>query len=188
MAERRGQYPQGEAGEAASVTAVREYAHEEPVDVTGSFVLHEPPWYGTVCPVVWEDGGSNPASYPMCATEKGSRKRGQQKKGTVTLENPSHLSETQGAPTSSARQSAGAVYLLLRRPGSNSHYGDSQALLALTVAETSRIRGENEPQYRFLCLVGARNGRDNPGSIRSCCQNENCCWTTLRFDFLSALE
>ena len=65
MAERRGQYPQGEAGEAASVTAVREYAHEESADVTGSFVLHEPPWYGTVCPVVWEDGGSNPASYPM---------------------------------------------------------------------------------------------------------------------------
>ena len=65
MAERRGQYPQGEAGEAASVTAVKEYAHEEPADVTGSFVLHEPPWYGTVCPVVWEDGGSNPASYPM---------------------------------------------------------------------------------------------------------------------------
>jgi len=27
--------------------------------------LHEPPWYGTVCPVVWEDGGSNPVSYPM---------------------------------------------------------------------------------------------------------------------------
>ena len=65
MAERRGQYPQGEAGEAASITAVKEYAHEEPADVTGSFVLHEPPWYGTVCPVVWEDGGSNPASYPM---------------------------------------------------------------------------------------------------------------------------
>ena len=65
MAERRGQYPQGEAGEAASVTAVKEYAHEEPADVTGSFVLHEPPWYGTVCPVVWEDGGSNPASYPI---------------------------------------------------------------------------------------------------------------------------
>jgi hypothetical protein len=21
--------------------------------------------YGTVCPVVWEDGGSNPASYPI---------------------------------------------------------------------------------------------------------------------------
>ena len=65
MAERRGQHPQGEAGEAASVTAVKEYAHEEPADVTGSFVLHEPPWYGTVCPVVWEDGGSNPASYPI---------------------------------------------------------------------------------------------------------------------------
>jgi len=28
-------------------------------------MLREPPWYGTVCPVVWEDGGSNPASYPM---------------------------------------------------------------------------------------------------------------------------
>ena len=28
-------------------------------------VLCEPPWYGTVCPVVWEDGGSNPASYPI---------------------------------------------------------------------------------------------------------------------------
>ena len=23
----------------------------------------EPPWYGTVCPVVWEDGGGDPASY-----------------------------------------------------------------------------------------------------------------------------
>jgi len=29
----------------------------------------EPPWYGTVRPVVWEDGGSNPASYPMCARQ-----------------------------------------------------------------------------------------------------------------------
>ena len=28
-------------------------------------VQHEPPWYGTVCPVVWEDGGGNPASYPI---------------------------------------------------------------------------------------------------------------------------
>jgi len=28
-------------------------------------VLHEPPWYGTVCPVVWEVGGCNPASYPI---------------------------------------------------------------------------------------------------------------------------
>ena len=28
-------------------------------------MLREPPWYGTVCPVVWEDGGSNPASYPI---------------------------------------------------------------------------------------------------------------------------
>ena len=70
MAERRGQYPQGEAGEAASVTAVKEYAHEEPADVAGSFVLHEPPWYGTVCPVVWEDGGSNPASYPIINLEE----------------------------------------------------------------------------------------------------------------------
>ena len=75
MAERRGQYPQGEAGEAASVTAVKEYAHEEPADVTGSFVLHEPPWYGTVCPVVWEDGGSNPASYPMLSRD-GARRLG----------------------------------------------------------------------------------------------------------------
>ena len=25
----------------------------------------EPPWYGTVCPVVWEDGGGKPASYPI---------------------------------------------------------------------------------------------------------------------------
>ena len=24
----------------------------------------EPPWYGTVCPVVWEDGGREP-SYPI---------------------------------------------------------------------------------------------------------------------------
>ena len=27
--------------------------------------MWEPPWYGTVCPVVWEDGGSDPASYPI---------------------------------------------------------------------------------------------------------------------------
>ena len=33
MAERRGQYPQGEAGEAASVTAVKEYSHEEPAEL-----------------------------------------------------------------------------------------------------------------------------------------------------------
>jgi len=25
--------------------------------------------YGTVRTVVWEDGGSNPASYPMCARQ-----------------------------------------------------------------------------------------------------------------------
>ncbi len=23
-------------------------------------VLHEPPWYGTVCPVVWEGAGGDP--------------------------------------------------------------------------------------------------------------------------------
>ena len=28
-------------------------------------VLREPPWYGTVCPVVWEDGGRKPPSYLM---------------------------------------------------------------------------------------------------------------------------
>ena len=28
----------------------------------------EPPWYGTVCPVVWEDGGGDPASYPMLSS------------------------------------------------------------------------------------------------------------------------
>ena len=37
MAERRGQYPQGEAGEAASVTAVKEYAHEEPAEYYRQF-------------------------------------------------------------------------------------------------------------------------------------------------------
>ncbi len=26
----------------------------------------EPPWYGTVCPVVREDGGREPPSYPIC--------------------------------------------------------------------------------------------------------------------------
>ena len=26
---------------------------------------HEPPWYGTVCPVAWEDGKGNLASYPI---------------------------------------------------------------------------------------------------------------------------
>ena len=33
--------------------------------IVSSIIQHEPPWYGTVCPVVWEDGGSNPASYPI---------------------------------------------------------------------------------------------------------------------------
>ena len=50
---------------------------------------------------------------------------------------------------------------------SNSHYGNGQSLHALTVVETSQTRSGNEPQYRFLCLVGARNGRDNFRSIRS---------------------
>ena len=49
----------------------------------------------------------------------------------------------------------------------NSHYGNGQSLHALTVVETSQTRSGNEPQYRFLCLVGARNGRDNFRSIRS---------------------
>ena len=30
-----------------------------------SYVVHEPPWYGTVRPVVWEDGGGDSASCPM---------------------------------------------------------------------------------------------------------------------------
>ena len=33
--------------------------------IVSSTIQQEPPWYGTVCPVVWEDGGSNPASYPI---------------------------------------------------------------------------------------------------------------------------
>ena len=53
------------------------------------------------------------------------------------------------------------------KPYSNSHYGNGQSLHALTVVETSQTRSGNEPQYRFLCLVGARNGRDNFRSIRS---------------------
>lgn len=40
----------------------------------GYNVLLEPPWYGTVCPVVWEDGGGDPASYPILPDrEKGRR-------------------------------------------------------------------------------------------------------------------
>ncbi len=35
------------------------------ISYTNFNVQHEPPWYGTVCPVVWEDGGGNPASYPI---------------------------------------------------------------------------------------------------------------------------
>ncbi len=35
------------------------------INCTDSSVLHEPPWYGTVCPVVWEVGGGNPATYPI---------------------------------------------------------------------------------------------------------------------------
>ena len=31
---------------------------------------HEPPWYGTVRPVVWEVGGSNPATYPIVKRPK----------------------------------------------------------------------------------------------------------------------
>ena len=31
----------------------------------------EPPWYGTVCPVVWEDGGGDPASYPILHSGQG---------------------------------------------------------------------------------------------------------------------
>ena len=27
--------------------------------------MWEPPWYGTVCPVVWEDGEGNLTSYPI---------------------------------------------------------------------------------------------------------------------------
>ena len=42
-------------------------------------------------------------------------------------------------------------------PSSNSHYGNGQSLHALTVVETSQTRSGNEPQYRFLCLVGARH-------------------------------
>lgn len=33
--------------------------------ITAKRCLQEPPWYGTVCPVVWEDGGGDPASYPI---------------------------------------------------------------------------------------------------------------------------
>src|SRR5690625_5296771 len=36
------------------------------ISIDDSRALHEPPWYGTVCPVVWEVGGSNPATYPIC--------------------------------------------------------------------------------------------------------------------------
>ena len=35
------------------------------INFAGFNVLHEPPWYGTVCPVVWEDGGRKAPSYPM---------------------------------------------------------------------------------------------------------------------------
>ena len=51
MAERRGQYPQGEAGEAASVTAVRESSHEEPAELMPA-VLDRPNMlraYARVC-------------------------------------------------------------------------------------------------------------------------------------------
>ena len=30
----------------------------------------KPPWYGTVHPVVWEDGGGDPASYPLGAPDR----------------------------------------------------------------------------------------------------------------------
>ena len=40
--------------------------------VSSTIQQQEPPWYGTVCPVVWEDGGSNPASYPIITHWGGS--------------------------------------------------------------------------------------------------------------------
>jgi len=33
-------------------------------------MLREPPWYGTVRPVVWEDGGREAPSYPMLTTSR----------------------------------------------------------------------------------------------------------------------
>ncbi|SEO48727.1 hypothetical protein SAMN04490369_11113, partial [Vreelandella aquamarina] len=35
----------------------------------GLVVLHEPPWYGTVCPVVWEGAGGDPGPYPIKHSE-----------------------------------------------------------------------------------------------------------------------
>ena len=34
-------------------------------EVRNRVARQEPPWYGTVCQVVWEDGGGDPASYPI---------------------------------------------------------------------------------------------------------------------------
>jgi hypothetical protein len=45
---------------------IAEKAGEKTEDVRSySRALHEPPWYGTVRPVVWEVGGSNSATYPI---------------------------------------------------------------------------------------------------------------------------
>ena len=35
------------------------------IDVMKGHHWQEPPWYGTVCQVVWEVGGGDPASYPI---------------------------------------------------------------------------------------------------------------------------
>ena len=69
--------------------------------------------------------------------------------------------------TKNASAEGAASWRVTMKTSSNSHYGNGQSLHALTVVETSQTRSGNEPQYRFLCLVGARNGRDNFRSIRS---------------------
>lgn len=78
-----GRNPREEGEGASNVTARTEHSYPETrrlmeavveretdsclckLDCVNSKALHEPPWYGTVCPVVWEDGGGNPASYPI---------------------------------------------------------------------------------------------------------------------------
>ena len=52
-AKQSGQNPRSAAVEAASVAVVKDNVHEEPTDYYHQLIrFHEPPWYGTVCPVV----------------------------------------------------------------------------------------------------------------------------------------
>ena len=50
---------------ASNDTVMRASLYPETKHCIIANMVHEPPWYGTVRPVVWEVGGSDPVSYPI---------------------------------------------------------------------------------------------------------------------------